>query len=146
MGNPFRPGTVYYADVPAEHTLQNETRNNPEKGCRPWIVIFCRQHKSTGVVIAAPLYSKGDADVISHVRCVPEHFDEPQGSEQTIRQGGFIKLEQLRAMDKARFQMDRGPLGRMKQQPFAVLRATLMGMFEPRLVPPAAGGPESGDS
>lgn len=135
MGNPFRPGTVYYADVPETHAFPNETRNNPDKGPRPWIVLYCRQHGQTGVVLAAPLYSKGDNSITSHVPCSPEHFDDPQGSDPAIHQSGFIHLEQMRALDKARLQMEHGPLGCMKKQPFQILRGTLMGMLEPRLLP-----------
>ena len=65
MGNPFRPGNVYYADVPAEHVLDHEARNNPDKGPRPWIILYCRQHGQTGVVLAAPMYSKGDPSIAS---------------------------------------------------------------------------------
>lgn len=135
VGNPFRPGTVYYADVPEAHALPNECRNNPDKGPRPWIILYCRQHAQTGVVLAAPLYSKGDTSLTSHVVCAADQFDDPQGSDPAIHQSGFVHLEQLRALDKARLKMEHGALGRMKRQPFHALRAALMGMLEPRLLP-----------
>lgn len=135
MPNPFKPGTVYYADVPPEHVLDNECRNNPDKGPRPWIILYCREHGRTGVVMAAPLYSKGDSALTSHVAISAEQFDDLPGDVPGIMQSGFIHLEQLRALDKQRLLRDKGALARMKRQPFHSIRATLMGMLEPRLLP-----------
>lgn len=63
MPSPFRPGTLYYVDVPSEHACGKECRNNPDKGPRPWLVVYCREHDKTGVVLAVPLYTKGDASL-----------------------------------------------------------------------------------
>lgn len=135
MPNPFKPGTAYYADSPEEHALPNECRNNPHKGPRPWMILYCRQHGTTGLVLAAPLYSGGDAALTSHVAIAQEQFDDLPGDAVGILQSGFIHLEQLRALDKGRLQRDRGAIARMKRQPFHAVRATLMGMLEPRLLP-----------
>jgi mRNA-degrading endonuclease toxin of MazEF toxin-antitoxin module len=135
VGNPFKPGNVYYADVPETGSFPRECRDNPDKGPRPWIILYCRQHARTGVVLAAPLYTKGELDLASHVACIPDHFDLPPGDGAGLFQPGFIHLEQLRALDKKRLKLDRGPLACMKQQPFYAVRAALMGMFEPRLLP-----------
>ncbi len=135
MPNPFKPGTVYYADVPAAHALDHECRNNPEKGPRPWIILYCREHGKTGVVLAAPLYSKGDTSLTSHFAVTAEMFDDLPGDTPGILQSGFIHLEQLRALDKDRLKRDQGAVACMKRQPFYAVRATLMGMLDPHLLP-----------
>jgi len=132
MPNPFRPGTVYYADVPDTDVRDHESRNNPDKGPRPWSVLYCRQHARTGVILAAPLYTKGDESLASHLRCGSEDFDSDSSA---LIQPSYIHLEQLRALDKTRLSIDTGPLGHMKKLAFQKVRAAMMGMFEPRLLP-----------
>ena len=134
MANPFKPGSVYYARVPTEHVLDNECRDNPDQGPRPWLILYCRQHQRTGLVIAAPLYTKGDAEIASQTQTAPDHFDDCRDGTG-IFSAGWIHLEQLRALDKARLDLERGPIACMKKVPFQAVRATLMGMFEPRLLP-----------
>jgi mRNA-degrading endonuclease toxin of MazEF toxin-antitoxin module len=131
--SPFRPGTVFYADVPESHVLANETRNNPDLGPRPWLVLYSRHHAQTGVVMAAPLYSKGDASITSHVACGAEDFDTLRDDAGGRLRSGWIHLEQSRALDKARLDNQRGPLGSLKGPALAKVRAKLMGMLDPRL-------------
>jgi mRNA-degrading endonuclease toxin of MazEF toxin-antitoxin module len=130
---PFAPGAIYYADVPEAEVRDCECRNNPACGPRPWLILYSRQHKETGVVLAVPLYSEGRPDIASHVPHLPEHFDP--GAVGSISAPGYFHLEQLRALDKTRLQLDQGPIARMKKIPLAGLRAHLMGMLDPRTLP-----------
>jgi len=100
------------------------------------MILYCRQHGRTGVVLAAPLYSKGDLSLTSHLAISAEQFDDLPGDAPGIIHSGFIHLEQLRALDKDRLSRDQGALARMKRQPFHSIRAALMGMLEPRWLPP----------
>lgn len=135
MANPFKPGTVYYVEISETEVRENESRNNPEKGPRPWIILYCRQHGRTGLVLAAPLYTKGDEAIASHVPYLADEFEMHTPGAQGIGQSGVVKLEQLRALDKGRLRMTSGPLACMRKQPFDALRGKVMGMLEPRLLP-----------
>lgn len=134
MTSPFKPGTVYYADVKEHEVRQNETRNNPEKGPRPWLIIYSRQHARTGTVLAAPLYTKGDREIASHYAVEPDHFAIAEG-QSALLSAGYIHLEQLRALDKERLDVSHGALGTMKPGQLSRVRGALYGMFDPRHLP-----------
>lgn len=120
---PYHPGKVWRASIPAEHVIGNEIHDNPDKGPRPWVILYSRGHKKSGLVIAAPIRSKGGQ--------FPEHIyftDDEVESRVNNWAGreGYICLDQMRALSVDRMEQ---PLGTLQDRSVKKIRATLEGML-----------------
>ena len=89
---PLFPGSVHRLTPPPD-MVERET-DGCEQGL--WVVLFSRQHEDTGTVIAAPI-----SEVPATIESMAFPFTEPQMLQSKL--GQYIRLDRLRALDRARF-------------------------------------------
>ena len=121
--SPYHPGKAYYAKIPEEHTVGREQHDNPNKGARPWVILWSRDHRNTGLVIAAPVCSEGQANRSTHIA-----FTVDDVNSDRCEKAGWIRLEQTRSLSVERLDRTR-VWGTFTEMKVMELRSGIEGML-----------------